>query len=85
MAFNLKDEQAVADLRELAELEGRSMSTLASEAISEKLNRRRRKGLAERIQRIVADATADVDPKWLAKSQEELMEELYDPETGMPW
>jgi len=85
MAFNLKDEQAVSDLRELAEIEGRSMSAVASDAISERLSRSRRKGLTERIQKIVADATADVDPKWLAKSQDELMDELYDPETGLPW
>lgn len=85
MAFNIKDEKAVAELRQLAELEGRSMSAVASEAISERLNRSRRKGLAERMQEIVAEATADVDPKWLAKSQDELMDEIYDPETGLPW
>lgn len=85
MAFNIKDEQAVADLRRLAELEGRSMSAIASEAISEKLNRRRRNGMADRILEIAAEARADADPEWLAKSQEELIDEIYDPETGLPW
>lgn len=84
MAFNIKDEKAVDELRQLAELEGRSMSAVASEAISEALNRQMRKGKVERILEIAAEARASADPEWLAKSQEELMDEMYDPETGLP-
>lgn len=85
MAFNIKDEKAVAELRQLAELEGRSMSAVASDAISESLNRRKRKGMAERVLKIAAEARADADPEWLAKTQDELINEIYDPETGLPW
>ncbi len=85
MAFNLKDEQAVEDLRELAKLDGKSMTAVASELIAESLRKRRREGLPARLMALAEELRADADPEWLAMTQEEMDAEIYDPETGLPW
>jgi hypothetical protein len=85
MAFNIKDEQAVARLRELAEIEGTSMTAAASKAFEDALSKSRRKGLSDRLMEIAAEACKHADPEWLAKTQQEMDDEVFDPETGLPW
>lgn len=81
MAFNLKDERAVAGLRELARLEGTSMSAAAAEAIEEKLERARRPGAAARMLELAAEIRSQ--PGFTPQSNEESDAEMYD-ELGLP-
>lgn len=84
MAFNIKDEDAVKALRELAAIDGVSMSAAASGAISESLGRRRRHDLAADLLKIAAAARSQMSQEFLASDDQQLMDELYDKETGLP-
>jgi len=83
-ALNIKNEEAVRLVKELAELRGESMTTVVIEAVREKLEREhvpqineaRMQYLLNLGQRIRETA----DPEWLHTDQ---IEELYD-ELGLP-
>jgi len=81
MAFNIKDEQAVARLREIAEIEGTSMSAAAAEAIEEKLLRLRRTGTAARLLALAEEIRRQ--PGFKPISNEESDAGMYD-EFGLP-
>lgn len=81
MAFNIKDEQAVMRLREIAEIEGTSMSAAASEAIEEKLARVRRPGAASRILALAEEIRRQ--PGFKPRSDQDTDAEMYD-ELGLP-
>jgi len=81
MGLNIKNPEAHRLARELAELTGESMATAVTEALRERLARARKKGLAERLMKIGEKCVAQI-----AKTDRPMMdvEDLYDPETGLP-
>jgi len=84
-ALNIKNEEAVRLVKELAELEGESMTTVVIEAVREKLDRKRKPAINEARMQYWLDFGQRVcetaDPEWLAKDP---FEELYDDEFGLP-
>jgi hypothetical protein len=52
MGLNIKNSETERLIRELAELTGKGQTEVVTEAVSEKLDRIRRKGLAERLLKI---------------------------------
>lgn len=52
MSMNIKNEETHRMAQELATLTGESMTTAVTEAVRERLDRVRRKGIAERIRKI---------------------------------
>lgn len=83
-ALNIKNEEAVRLVKELAELEGESMTTVVIEAVREKLERKRKPEINEaRVQywlRVGDELRANANPGWLASDP---TEDLYD-ERGLP-
>lgn len=60
MSMNIKNEETHRLAQELATLTGQSMSAAVNEAIREKLQRVKNKGMAERIMKIAKEAA----PLW---------------------
>ena len=81
MAFNLKDERAVESLRELARLEGISMSAAMSTAIELRLSQLRRHGQASRILELAEEIRSQ--PEFELRTNEVSDAEMYD-EFGLP-
>jgi len=83
-ALNIKNEEAVRLVKELAELEGESMTTVVIEAVREKLDRKRKPVINEARMRYWLDFGQRVretaDPEWLARDP---TDDLYD-EFGLP-
>jgi hypothetical protein len=83
--LNIKNEEAYQLVRELAELEGKSMTTVVIEAVREKLERERKPEInEERVQywlNVGRELRANTDPEWLARDQ---IEDLYDDHLGLP-
>jgi len=84
-ALNIKNPEAVRLVKELAELEGASMTTVVIEAVREKLERDRKPEINEERMQYILDlgkrVRESVDPQWLATDQ---IDELYDDELGLP-
>ena len=84
-ALNIKNEEAVRLVRELAELEGESMTTVVIGAVREKLERERKPQINEERMQYILDLGRRVremaDPDWLATDQSS---EMYDDELGLP-
>lgn len=84
-ALNIKNEEAYRLVKELAELQGKSMTTVVIEAVQEKLDRERKPQINEDRLKYWLDYGKRVretaDPAWLAKDP---FEDLYDEETGLP-
>jgi len=84
-ALNIKNEEAVRLVKELAELEGESMTTVVREAVREKLERERNPVINEARMQYWLDFGQRVretaDPEWLAKDP---FEDLYDEKLGLP-
>jgi antitoxin VapB len=78
MSLNIKNEEAHRLARELASLTGESMTAAVSEAIRERLERVRSKGMAERLMQIAREC----GPLW-KKPYVSVEELLYD-EKGLP-
>lgn len=74
MSLNLKDEQTHRMAQELAALTGQSMSAAVSEALREKLQRVKSRGMAERIMKISKECSALLKGKRLP----DIDEFLYD-------
>ena len=60
MSLNIKNEQTHRLVQELARLTGESMTTAVTESVRERLDRVKRKGMADRIMKIAKQAA----PLW---------------------
>ena len=86
MALNIKDEEAYELVKELAALKGVSLTSavkLAAQAEiqREKQSLRRKKLMADWLMDISRETGPMMND---GKTSKELMDELYDPETGLP-
>ncbi len=86
MALSIKSEKADKMIRELAALRGVSLVTAVTEAVEEKIKRekefqRRHKLTADWLMKISRETGPMMND---GKTSKELMDELYDPETGLP-
>ena len=86
MGISIKSPEAETRIRELAALRGVSLVTAVSEAVENEIARekeslRRRKFMAEWLMKISRETGPMMND---GKTSKELMDELYDPETGLP-
>jgi antitoxin VapB len=79
MSLNIKNEETHKLVQELAALTGESMTAAVTEAVRERLNRVKSKGMAERIRKISKECAARLKGKPLPDHGEL----LYD-ERGLP-
>jgi hypothetical protein len=82
-SLNIKNDEAYRLIRELADREGKSMTTVVIEAVREKLERESAAS-EERIQywlKVGQEIRDKADPEWLARDQ---IEDLYDDQLGLP-
>jgi antitoxin VapB len=84
VALNIKNEETHRLAKELATLQGVSIVVAVTKAVEEKLEREkaaRPEGRLERIRKIVERTAL----RWNdGRSSKELIDELYDEETGLP-
>jgi antitoxin VapB len=84
-ALNIKNEEAYRLVRELADLEGKSMTTVVIEAVQEKLDRERKPQINEERMQYILElgrrVRQEADPDWIARDQ---IADLYDAESGLP-
>ncbi len=88
VSLNIKNERTHALVRELAMLTGMSQTDAVTDAVERRLTELRRETDEERearVQRILAlaDETAPLLREYWG--DRDPMDELYDPETGLPW
>ena len=86
MSLNIKNEETHRIVRELAVLRGISQVAAVTQAVEheikrEKESQRRRKLIAEWLMDISRETGPMMND---GKTSTELIEELYDPETGLP-
>ena len=86
MSLNIKNEETHRIVRELAVLRGISQVAAVTQAVEheikrEKESQRRRKLMAEWLMDISRETGPMMND---GKTSTELIEELYDPETGLP-
>lgn len=85
VALNIKNEEVVRLVKELADREGKSMTAVVQEAVQEKLDRERKPQINEERMQYFLDLGRKIresaDPEWLERDQ---IVELYDEETGLP-
>lgn len=85
MALNIKNEETQRLARELAQRNGETITMAITIALKERLSRQQKphkpQGRFERIRKIV-ERTAPLMKG--GKTSKELMDELYDEETGLP-
>jgi hypothetical protein len=89
MALNIKNEETTRMVRELASLKGVSLVVAVTEATREALEREKKqreridekKGLAAWLMEISRETAPLMND---GRSSKELMDELYDEETGLP-
>jgi hypothetical protein len=86
MGINIKSPAAETRIRELAALRGVNLVTAVTEAVEreierEKTSQRRKKLMAEWLMEISRETGPMMND---GKTSTELIEELYDPETGLP-
>jgi antitoxin VapB len=79
MSLNIKNEETYRLAQELAQLTGESMTAAVTEAVRERLNRVKSKGMAERIMKIAKESAALLKGKPLPDHGQL----LYD-EKGLP-
>lgn len=84
MALNIKNEETTRMVRELAALQRVSLVVAVTQAVQEKLEREKASMRASRLERImkIVERTAPLMND--GRSSIELMDELYDDETGLP-
>jgi hypothetical protein len=83
MALNIKNEETTRIVRELAALKGVSLVVAVTEATREALEREKASRSESRIDwlnRITKETAAIMND---GRTSKELMDELYDPETGL--
>ena len=85
MTMNIKNEEIHRKARELAKLTGESMTTAVGVAIDERLEREqrihKRQNRLEWLLQLSKETSALMND---GRTSKELMDELYDPETGLP-
>lgn len=86
MGLNIKNPKSEELIRELAELRGVSLVTAVTEAVKHAIERekeihRKQKLTSEWLMRIGRETGPMMND---GKTSKELMDELYDPETGLP-
>jgi hypothetical protein len=86
MGISIKSPTAETRIRELAALRGVSLVTAVTDAVEreierEKQSQRRKKLMAEWLMEISRETGPMMND---GKTSKELMDELYDPETGLP-
>ena len=80
MSLNIKNEETCQLAREVAGIEGVSITTAITVALQEKLDRLKRRGMAERLMKIGRECAAHLDEETLRLDPGEF---LYD-EMGLP-
>ena len=80
MSLNIKNHEADRLAHELADLTGESLTTAVTEALRERLERKRRVGLAERVVEIGREIAATIPEPYRSTPHGNL---LYD-ERGLP-
>jgi hypothetical protein len=86
MGISIKSPEAETRIRELAALRGVSLVAAVTEAVErdierEKQSLRRKKLMADWLMEISRDTGPRMNN---GKTSKEMMDELYDPETGLP-
>ena len=86
MGINIKNAAVETRIRELAALRGVNLVTAVTEAVEneierEKQTQRKKKLMADWLMEISRETGPMMDD---GKTSKELMDELYDPETGLP-
>ncbi len=85
MALSIKDEETDRLARTLAQRNGETVTTAVKIAVKERLERQEQSqkptGRFERIRRIVEQTAPLMND---GRTSKELMDELYDDETGLP-
>ena len=81
MGLNIKNLEAERLIKELSELTGENQTVAVTEAVRERLARVKRRGLSDRLMAIAEDCAARLK-QGPGKMME--IEDLYDPETGLP-
>ncbi len=85
MALNIKDEETHQLVSKLAKLTGESMTAAVKVSVKERLDREERAAKGETrmewLSRISAETAAMMND---GRTSKELMDELYDDETGLP-
>ena len=84
MSLNLKDAETVQLVHELADLTGENLTTAVRVAVKERIERQRpnrKTGLAKRLMEIARETAPLMND---GRTSKELMDDLYDPETGLP-
>ncbi len=82
--LNIKNEETVRLIRELSRRTGQSMTSAITLAVKTQLERdspNRKAGLAKRLMEIARETAPLMND---GRTSKELMDELYDPETGLP-
>jgi hypothetical protein len=83
-SLNIKNAETVQLVRELSQRTGTSMTgaiTLAVKAQLEREKPRSKAGLAQWLDEVTRETAAMMND---GRTSKELMDELYDPETGLP-
>jgi antitoxin VapB len=83
-SLNIKSQEVYQLARELADKTGESLTTAVEIALRERLGRQKanpKPGLTEWLGEITKETAAIMND---GRSSKELMDELYDPETGLP-
>lgn len=87
MSLNIKNQKTERSIRELASLQGVSLVAAVTQAVEEKLARERsqknggKQGLAAWLMEISRETAPLMND---GRSLKEMMDELYDEETGLP-
>jgi hypothetical protein len=86
MAINIKNFEVETRIRELAAMRGVNLVTAVNEAVereikNEKETQRKKKLMAEWLMKLSRETGPRMND---GKTSKELMDELYDPETGLP-
>lgn len=86
MGLNIKNRETEALIRELAALRGLSLVATVTGAVEEEIKRekeiqRRKKLMADWLMKVSHETGPMMND---GKTSKELMDELYDPETGLP-
>jgi antitoxin VapB len=83
-SLNIKSPEAYRLARELANATGETLTAAVETALRERLDRQRadpKAGLSKWLEEITKETAAIMND---GRTSKELMDELYDPETGLP-
>jgi antitoxin VapB len=84
MSLNIKNEETVRLVRELSKRTGQSMTSTITIAVKAQLEQepgKSKAGLAKRLDEITKETAAIMND---GRTSKQLMDELYDAETGLP-